>query len=169
MRNKFEKTLAAFTLLEVIIVLIIIGIVAGIAVPIYTSAASIQLKTAADVVASDLEYAKNMAISTGKSYSVVFDTRAESYSIEDSGGQVISHPVHIGASYIVNFKRDSRLNQVDIASTTFGAANTIKFDNIGAPSYGTGNVSGNNFVQLRAGGNTMKVKIESVTGYISIE
>ncbi|MDD5010866.1 MAG: prepilin-type N-terminal cleavage/methylation domain-containing protein [Phycisphaerae bacterium] len=161
--------MTGFTLLEVVIVLMVIGIIAAMAVPMYVSAASVQLRAAADVIASDLEYAKSMAISTGKSHSVVFDTAAESYSIENSDGQVIAHPVHIGADYVVNFANDSRLNRVDIVNTNFGATETVSFDNIGAPFDGSGAALSNGFIQLRAGKYTMRVKIESVTGYVSIE
>ncbi|MFA5293212.1 MAG: prepilin-type N-terminal cleavage/methylation domain-containing protein [Phycisphaerae bacterium] len=164
-----RKSLTGFTLLEVIIVLMIVGIVAAIAVPMYVSAASVQLRTAADMVASDLEYAKSMAISTGKTHSVVFDTVAESYCIKDSAGQVIAHPVRIGTNYVINFAGDNRLNKVDIAITNFAPSNTVKFDNIGAPFDGSGNSMVDGFVQLRCEGNMMKVKIAPVTGYVSIE
>jgi prepilin-type N-terminal cleavage/methylation domain-containing protein len=169
MEKSNRKTLPAFTLVEVVIVLMVIGIVAAIVIPMHVSAASTELKIAANIVASDLEYAKSMAISTGKSYSVVFNTSAESYCIKDSAGQVITHPVHLGSSYIVSFAGDGRLDKVNIVSTTFGAANTIKFDSLGSPYDGTGAALTNGVVQLGAEKQTIKVKVEPVTGYISIE
>jgi prepilin-type N-terminal cleavage/methylation domain-containing protein len=159
----------AFTLVEVVIVVMIIGIVAAIVIPMQVSAASTELKTAANMIASDLEYAKSMAISTSKSYFVVFDTSAESYCIKNASGQVITHPVHIGANYVVSFAGDGRLDKVNIVSTTFGATNTIKFDSLGSPFDGTGAALSNGIIQLSAENQTMKVKIEPVTGYISIE
>jgi prepilin-type N-terminal cleavage/methylation domain-containing protein len=167
--KKAECRIPGFTLAELMIVLVIISIIAAIAVPMYSSAAGVQLKTAANVIASDLEYAKSMAISTGQTYQVVFDTAAESYRIKNSAGAVITHPVHIGANYIVNFASDSRLNKVDIVSTTFGAGGTIKFDYLGTPFNGAGVSLSNGSVVLRAEGRTMTVKIEPVTGYITIE
>lgn len=161
--------LTGFTLIEVIIVLMIIGIISAIAIPLYTSASSVQLKTAANMVASDLEYAKNLAMSTGKNYSVVFDNSTESYSINDANGQVISHPVRIGASYIVNFATDNRLNKVDIANASFGLTSTVKFDYLGTPFDGSGNPLNSGFVRLRAEGNTLTVRVEPVTGYVSID
>jgi prepilin-type N-terminal cleavage/methylation domain-containing protein len=169
MERDRRKTLPAFTLAEVIIVLMVIGIIAALAIPLYVSAASTQLRTAADVIASDLEYAKSISISTGKSHSVVFDTSTESYSVKDSDGQVIAHPVHIGAGYIVSFANDNRLSKVDIVSTNFGAAGTIRFDNVGTPFDGSGASLSNGLIQLRAEGYMLRVKIQSVTGYVSIE
>lgn len=169
MRNNSRKILPALTLVEILMVLVIVGIIAAIAVPLYSSAASVQLKTAANMIASDIEYAKSMAMSTGRNYSVVFDTSAESYSIKNSDGQVIPHPVRIGADYSVDFANDGRLDKVDIMNTNFGATNTISFDNIGAPIYGGGTVLNEGLIQLCAEGGTLRVKIQSVTGYVSIE
>jgi prepilin-type N-terminal cleavage/methylation domain-containing protein len=174
MRKNSKEVLPAFTLVEVIIVLIIVGIIAAVAVPLYSSAASVQLNTAANIITSDLEYAKSMAMSTGRSYSVVFDTSTETegYRINDSAGQVISHPVHIGASYIVSFAKDSRLNKVDIVSANFDSKNGVRFDYLGAPYAWDGSSASslnNGSIQLRAEGNPLTVKIEPVTGYISIE
>ncbi|MGB8227084.1 MAG: GspH/FimT family pseudopilin [Sedimentisphaerales bacterium] len=163
MRKNGQYALPAFTLVEMIIVLVVIGIMAAVAVPLYTSAAGVQLKTAADMVACDLEYAKSMAMSTGKKYFVVFDASTESYRIfKDSvAGQPIPHPVHIGVNYIVSFAGDSRLNKVNIVNTTFGS-NTVRFDYLGSPDNGGS-------VRLSAGGNILTVKVEPVTGYVSIE
>lgn len=169
MMKKAEYRIRGFTLAELIIVLVIISIIAAIAVPMYSSAAGVQLKTAANVIASDLEYAKSMAISTGQTYQVVFDTATESYSMKNSAGAVITHPVHIGANYIVNFASDSRLNKVDIVSTTFGVGGTIKFDYLGTPYNGAGTILSNGSILIRAEGNTMTIKIEPTTGYITIE
>lgn len=169
MERDRRKTFQAFTLMELLLVLIVIGIAAALAIPLYVSAADTQLRTAASMIASDLEYAKSMSISTGKSHSVVFDTSAESYSIKDSDGQVIAHPVHIGSDYTVDFANDSRLNKVNIVNTNFGAANTVSFDNIGAPFNGSGAALSGGLIQLSAEGYSLKVKIDSVTGYVSVE
>ncbi|MDD5135097.1 MAG: GspH/FimT family protein [Phycisphaerae bacterium] len=169
MMKKMKNIIPGFTLVELTIVLVIIAIIAAIAVPMYSSAASIQLKTAATLIASDLEYAKSMAVSMGQTYQIVFDTAAESYSLQDSAGAVISHPVRVKQNYEIKFALDGRLNKVDIVSTTFGAGNTIKFNYLGTPLDGLGANLNNGVIVLSAQSNTMTVKIEPVTGYITIE
>ena len=168
-----RKLVWGFTLVELVIVMMIMAILAAIAVPLYTSAASVQLKTAANMIASDLEYAKSMAMSTGRNYSVVFDTSTsvEGYRIRDANGDV-NHPVHIGAKYVVSFAGDSRLNKVDIVSANFDSKNGVRFDYLGAPYAWDGSSASslnNGSVQLRAEGNPMTVRVEPVTGYVSIE
>jgi hypothetical protein len=117
------------------------------------------------MIASDLEYAKSMAMSTGRNYSVVFDDSAEEYRIRDANGDV-NHPVHIGEKYIVNFTKDSRLDKVDIVRV-FGSTTTsmVTFNYLGSPE----DILNDPNIVLNAEGDTMTVRVEPVTGYISIE
>ena len=156
---------------EILIVVVIIAIAAMMVIPMMSSAGSMQIRSAANMIAADLEYAKSMAISRQKIHAVVFDESAESYQIEDPNG-IIKHPVKKGFTYVVNFSNDSRLNKVDIADADFdpGSSNTITFDYLGSPYSGTGtaNPLNNGVISLSAGDFTMTVNVEPVTGYISI-
>ncbi len=149
-----------FTVIEILIVMVIITIVAMTAIPMMSSASSIQIRAAASMIAADLEYAKSMAISRGQNYSVVFDQNADSYQLEDPDG-VIQHPVKKGFDYIVDFQSDSRLNKVDITGVNFSGNPDVEFDSMGSPDSG-GTVS------LQAGSTTATITVTSITGYISI-
>ena len=92
-RDGLRGISGGFTMVEIIIVVVIIAIAALAAVPMMSSAASIQIRSAANMIAADLEYAKSMAISRGQNFSVEFDENTESYSIEDQDSVVIQHPV----------------------------------------------------------------------------
>jgi prepilin-type N-terminal cleavage/methylation domain-containing protein len=162
---------SAFTMIELMVVLVILAIAAATVVPMMSSAASMQIRTAASMIATDLEYAKSMAISRGQWFSVWFDTTNESYQIEDQDG-VILHPVKKGFPYVIDFQNDSRLNKVNIVSADFdpGSNQTISFDYLGSPHSGDGaaNPLNSGVISLQAGGSTRTVTVEPVTGYISI-
>jgi prepilin-type N-terminal cleavage/methylation domain-containing protein len=163
--------LRGFTLIEVMLVVVILAIAAMMAIPFAVSGASTQLKSAATIIASDLEYAKSMAISRGQNYSVVFDPGAESYQIEDVNGVVIDHPVKKGFPYTVSFAADSRFDRVDISSAVFDAQSTVSFDYLGSPYSGSGagaSPLNSGIITLSAAGTTMTVNVEPVTGYITI-
>jgi type II secretion system protein H len=153
---------SGFTLIEILILAVLLGIVALTAVPMLSSAGTIQLRAAANMIAADLEYAKSMAISKGQNYSVVFDQNSESYQIKDQGGNVIPHPVKKGFNYIVDFQSDGRLNRVDITGVNFGSTNDVAFDSLGSPDSG-------GTVTLQAAGTTVTITVEPITGYISIQ
>ena len=150
-----------FTVVEILIVLVIITIAALTAVPMMSSASSVQIRSAASMIAADLEYAKSMAISRGQNYSVRFDQNAESYQVEDQGNNVIPHPVKKGFDYVVDFGNDTRLNRVDITGANFSGNPDVEFDSMGSPDNG-GTVS------LQAGTTTLTISVEPITGYVSI-
>ena len=166
--GQIRRWRGAFTLIEIIIVVVVIAIAAMVAIPMMSSAASMQIRAATNMVAADLEYAKSMAISRGQSFSVVFDQTTEKYQIEDQSGSVIPHPVKKGFPYTIDFRNDGRLNRVDIVSANFDATGKVKFDYLGSPYSGSGNPLNSGIVTLRAAGITKTVTVEPVTGYISI-
>jgi prepilin-type N-terminal cleavage/methylation domain-containing protein len=156
----------AFTLIEVIIVVVIIAIAAVVAIPLVGSAAGIQIRSAANMIAADLEYAKSLAISRGQNFSVVFDKNTESYTIQDKDGNVVPHPVKKGFDYIIDLRK--LLDKVDIVDVSFDATSQIKFDYLGSPYNGDGNPLANGVVSLQAGASTATVGVEPVTGFISV-
>jgi len=162
-----------FTLIELLIVMVILGIAAAVAVPMMSSAASMQIRAAGNMVAADLEYAKSMAISRGQQYgyAVVFTPASESYEIHDPNGNVIGHPIKKGFDYAVDFANDGRLDRVDIISADFDGATTISFDYLGSPYSGAGATRtglNSGTIQLQAGGVAKTITIEPVTGFISV-
>lgn len=157
-----------FTLVELLIVVVILGVAAAIVVPMASSAGSLQLRAAVNMMAADLEYAKSQAIGTGQHYSVVFDAAAETYRITDASGTTIAHPVKKGFPYVVNFANDGRLDQVDIVSANFDGTSTVGFDYLGSPLDSSGGALDSGVVILQAGGATRTVSVEPVTGFISI-
>lgn len=158
-QSVWRDSFGGFTVIELLIIVVILSIAALTAIPMMSSAASMQIRSAANLVMADLEYAKSMAITRGQNYFVRFDPVADSYQIEDQDNNVIPHPVKKGL-YIVSFRNDSRLNQVDVTNVNFNTNQIVQFDSLGSPDYG-GTVS------LQAGNMTATITVEPVTGFIS--
>lgn len=165
-----------FTLIELMIVIVILAVAAAIAVPMASSAASMQLRSAVNMAAADLEYAKSLSIGTGQRHFVVFDAANEMYRIAKMDGAgnavTIQHPVKKGFPYVVDFPNEGRLNRVTIESADFDGVSEVSFDYLGIPSAGLAvsppalNLGG--VVTLQAGGITRTVSVEPVTGFISV-
>ena len=160
---KNKNNTDGFTLIEILLVVVILTIASLTAIPMLSSGAGMQIRSAANMIASDMEYARSMAISRGQNYEVVFNPSAESYSIEDSDGNVIDHPVNVGSPYTVNFQTNRSLNRVEIESTTLDF-DSVVFDCLGSPE----SITSSKVINLSAGDMTATVTIEPVTGYISI-
>jgi hypothetical protein len=146
-------------LIEILIVIVILAIAAMTAIPMMGSAASVQIRSAGNMIAADLEYAKSLAISKGQNFSVVFDEGAESYRIADQDGNTISHPVKKGFDYVIDFQ-DEGLGRVEIADADFDG-DFVRFDYLGSPDKG-------GTVHLQAGDMSATVSVEPVTGYITV-
>ena len=159
---------SSFTMVEILIVVVIIAIAAMMAIPMMSSAASMQIRSAANMIAADLEYAKSMAISRGQNFSVVFDKNTESYRIKNQDGDIIAHPVKKGFDYVVDFQNE-RLDKVDIADVDFDTTSEVKFDYLGSPYNGSNTPLNSGVISLQAGGTAMTITVEPVTGFISIE
>jgi prepilin-type N-terminal cleavage/methylation domain-containing protein len=163
----------AFTLIELIVVVVILGIASLIAVPMMSSAADMQVRSAANRIAADLDYAKNLAMTHQKAFSVVFVPGSESYDIrETSTDTLINDPMRPGSTYEVNFTADSRLSRVNIVSSNFDSdiSNAVTFDYLGNPYSGKGVTSALAVgrITLQADNFTLYVDVEPVTGYITI-
>ena len=158
-----------FTLVELLIVIAIISIAALTAIPMMSSAASMQIRSAANMLTADLEYAKSMAISRAQNFSVVFDASADSYRIEDKDHNVLPHPVKKGFNYVIDFQNDGRLKKVDIVSVDFDSTSEVKFDYLGSPYNGNDNPLNNGVINLQAGSTASTITVEPVTGYVSIQ
>ena len=162
----------AFTVIEIMIVVVIIAITAMVAIPMMTSAVGMQVRSAAGVIAADLEYAKSMAITRAQYFSVVFDKTTERYQIQDHNGVTIAHPVKKGFNYEVDFTTHATLNKVEIDDVDFdpGSASVITFDYLGSPYSGSGtsNPLNNGVISIRAGNMTSTISIEPVTGFVTI-
>jgi prepilin-type N-terminal cleavage/methylation domain-containing protein len=76
---------AGFSLVELLIVIAIMAILAATILPDARSGAQNQLECAARVLASDLAYARSLAVAHDSRYRVVFDTADNRYILEHSG------------------------------------------------------------------------------------
>ncbi|TFG46665.1 MAG: prepilin-type N-terminal cleavage/methylation domain-containing protein, partial [Candidatus Brocadiia bacterium] len=162
----FLRRLGGFTLIEMIIVMVILSLAAMMIVPMLSSAGSVQVGSAANALAGDLEYAKSMAITRGKYYSVVFDKNNERYWITDEAGTVIKDPIS-RKDYLRDLPAEG-LDKVDIVSADFDGTSAIKFDYLGSPYNASGAALLSGVVTLEASGCVITVGVEPVTGLVTI-
>lgn len=148
-----------FTLTEIMIVVLITAILAAIVVPMAVSASSVQAVAAGRMIASDLQYAQNEAITGQTPVTVTFDPGRESYQLANASGDLV-HPI-TNNSYIVDFSADSRFGELDIVSASFGGVPSVSFDEMGAPS------SAGSIV-LQAGPHALRVDVSSATGTVTV-
>jgi prepilin-type N-terminal cleavage/methylation domain-containing protein len=169
---------SAFTLVEILVVVIILGIAGAIIVPNLGTRDDLKAAAAARVIMADLIYTQNLAITNQGNRYMAFDVPGKKYSVTDSAGGIISHPVeHV--PYIQYFSANSGRNipTVTLLSTNFVGVSgqvqkTIGFDELGTPltysSLGVAETLTTGSITVQAGAFKLKVDIEPYTGQISV-
>ncbi len=118
---------AGFTLVELVIVIMILGIMAAVAVPRYADALSKhRVDAAARRIEADLELARRRAKITSTSQSVQFDAGASRYLLP--GVPSRDHPA---SAYQVDLAKPPY--SASIASADFGGDAEIRFNGYGYP------------------------------------
>lgn len=146
----------AFSLLEVVLVLAIIGVVAAIAAPRYANAlCRYRAEMAARRIAADLEAARAWAKRTSASQAVTFNTGAEKYELVGR-----EDPDHAGAPYEVVLGKAPY--HADLSGALFGGGATVTFNGFGMPDNGGD-------VDVQVGDHARTVRVDPDTGKITIE
>ena len=174
---------AAFTLLELVIVMMLLGIIAMLGLPVLNSAmGDSRLTGAAQEVVNALEFAQLSAMTTGnktrvtieiladKIYVRRYQTSADLFgggntlpaaSVENETWKYMEYPLKKGTDYVIDFIAESRFKGVDITWSDFHVFNPVYFDALGNPSHG-----GSNLLVL---GNRQKVvTLDAVSGKVTV-
>ncbi len=152
---------AAFTLVELLITIVILGIAATLVVPQLASSAGFEVQAAARTVMADLQFAQNDAIAHQAPRRVVFDLNAQRYRVTDADGIALPSPTH-GGTYEVRFGGASRFPDTQIAAVDFNGNPEVRFDALGTPSDG-------GTIELIAEGTRYRLTVVPLTGRVEVE
>ena len=162
-----------FTLIEILMVVVIIGIASAVILPQMGSRDDQRAASAARTLMADLLYAQNRAIAYQTRHYVQFNTATNSWQVmTDSGGSpgaIITHPVN-GTPYVESIGTGA-LSKVGLNSVSFDGNTTISFDQMGVP-YSWSATNGNavlsaGSVVFKAGTFQMTVNIAPYSGEIT--
>ena len=120
----------AFSLVELMICIAVMGVLAALAIPRYANATSnYRADAAARRIAADLTLVRSQARLISKPLTVVFDTTAQRYTI--SGMEDLLH-----RSNIYSVQLSDRPYRATLVSVNFGGALQVTFDQYGSPNTG---------------------------------
>ena len=162
-----HATRRGYTLVEVLIVVVIVGIAGVIVVPGMMRSGTMGIQAATRSVIADLLYAQNQAIAHQRPFGVQFNTGTDAYRVIDEDGQTIESSWRMGGGgegYAISFRNDRRFQGVELIQATFTGepGKTVWFDPMGAPSEGGTVVL--QFEQTR-----YRVQVAPFTGRVAVE
>ena len=138
--HKVVASSRGYTLIELIMVMVLLTVVSVVAIPKFVGffdTSSISIEGAAGMVAADIRYTQELAMSAHTSKTIVFNTGDSYYTV------------------------DSR--NVNLPSkVTISNGATFIFNSLGEPTTG-----GGSSVEIEAGSSTKTITVESHTGRVS--
>ena len=154
-RNIHSKTLAGFSMIELILIIIILGIFVTMAMTRTRSGlGTIREQIAIDQITSDIDLVKAMAFGKHDTITIVFSTSQESYTIfngPDNDRSVIGD--YPNSENGVISLDNSNLREVDLQAANFNGSSELQFLPLGESKQG-GSITLN----------TKTISVEPVTG-----
>lgn len=148
----------AFTLVEVLVVVLILAIAAAVVIPQAVDASDVQSLSAARTLACDIEYARDLAITLAEPITVKFERANNTYRLRNASSDLI-HPISRKA-FVVNFSAQSGMSKVKLLSDTF-TNDQVTFNETGSPD-GSGSVT------IQAGPASYRIDVAPATGKVNV-
>lgn len=173
MKRRSSNIRSAFTLIEILMVLVILGIASAMIVPQIGTRDDLKAAAAARIVMADLIYAQNRSIATQEMHCVAFDLDDEKYGVVTAASPTafITHPVSKDP-FEVEFATTSGLEDITIDTADFDDATSIGFDELGTPyavtSGGIVALAASGSIVVTSGEYSITIAIEPFTGEITL-
>lgn len=173
------RSRSAFTLVEILVVVTIVGILGALVVPSMLSAGTLGLQGAARLIVADIQYAQNEAVASQAVRGIEFDPVTNRYRMFDennvtldlewmrTGGradELNGDGVVVVPGWTVDFVNDNRFEGVDLIAANFNNTLRLQFDELGAPLGG----SGNGAVILGNREHRITVEVDGFTGRVTV-
>lgn len=122
----------AFTLIEVMILIVIGIILASVALPAAHTLDDQRVAAVARILASDVEFAQARAMATGQAHRVLFQPLSNRYQVESPPGTLLDEPL----AKIPWVRSISASQGVTLVSANFNGGAALVFDGAGRPQAG---------------------------------
>lgn len=166
----------AFTLIEILITVAILGIAGALVIPAMGETGVLRVQAAVRTIVADITLAQSDAVAFQERRALIFDVPTSSYRLLEVPGDELDpddntmyDPTRPDGLYIVDFVADrfggSRITEVD-----FDGENYLIFDAMGGPVRDpASNEPGNGgFIRLNGSGSDFLINVEAFTGRVTV-
>lgn len=170
-RTQFNLSDHGFSVLELIVVILLMGIVTAVVVGKFADLKAQREQMAAQELRQNLRYGRNVAMNRNKSTKIVFNVASNQYTVfvsdtNASGGYVLAKDPVTQQDWIEAIS--SKYSDAKLSDVSIGGGNTLIFSSTnGVPCDGSGQpISATGTVMFQSG---PAVAITPTTGYVSVK
>lgn len=165
-----------YTLLELMIVVVLLGITATMVIPNIRGSEPLRVQTAVRALAADIMYAQGDALAYQQRRAVVIDPATNSYWIAEVTGDTLDYDTNAmyridgpGQRFLVSVDEMSR-GAAQITSADFDDLEMIIFDELGGPVAGltSETPSSGGSVVVSGAGVQFTLRVEPYTGRVTV-
>lgn len=166
----------AFTLVEVLVVIALLGVAGALVIPQMGSVGVLRIQSAIRQIVSDLTFAQSDAIAFQQRRAVVFDVEHSQYSLVAIPGtrlepatNTMYDPSKPNGKYVVTIGGELS-GGATITSASFNGVATLIFDDMGAPAADvTGDAPGlGGTIRISGQDQVYDIVVEPYTGRITV-
>ena len=179
MRTPSQQPRHAYTLIELLIVIIMMGIGGALVIPTIDGAEVLRSQAAVRTLVSDIMYAQSDAIASQEPRAIVFDKDTNSYTLVAVPGALIDvdnntlyDPFSRGNDYVVTFQ-GGQFGSANIWEVEFDTDDDqiLIFDEFGAPVRAPGSVepTTGGYIYMQDPNYWFHINIEGMTGQVWTE
>lgn len=158
----------AYTLIEVLVVVTILGICASLITPSMTGSQGLRVQAAVRTIVADITEMQSDALAFQRGRALVFHPDSNSYVTVEINGTSIDEALDALAT--TTFNRDS-FGDAKISEVDFDDTETLIFDELGSPvtTPGGSTPSSNGTITITGAGEKYQITVEAYTGRVSVK
>lgn len=166
----------AYTLIEVLVVVVILGIAGALVAPSLGQAGVLRIQAAVRMIVSDITFAQMDALGYQEQRAIVFDIENNMYTLVQVDGTTIDvdndalyDPKGPSQRYVISLNREMYGGTV-IESVDLGDSDTLIFDEMGGPvaAPGTSTLSDGGSITLAGPVSRFRINIAAFTGRVTV-
>lgn len=173
---RFKGISRGFTLVEILVTVVILGIAGALVVPAMGSTGILRVQGGIRRIVSDLTFVQADAVAFQEQRALVFDVDSNSYRAVEVPGTALApatntmyDPSGPDGRYIVDFS-DERFGDFTIESVDFDGNDYVIFDSLGGPVTGPGQntPSAGGSITVTGSGSRFRIDVEAFTGRVTV-
>ncbi len=166
----------AFTLIEMILTVVILGIAGALVIPAMGETGILKVQASVRTIIADITFAQSDAVAFQERRALVFDVANNSYRVVqvpgntiDAANNTLFDPTKSDGLFVVDFK-NAQFGDARIISASFDGQPTLIYDALGGPvADASGSTVGSGgTVRVQGSGSIFAISVEPFTGRVTV-